>query len=101
MVECLRPKAAGSLSPRASLILRRNPLFKPIVVSRAVVGQPYAHRAEPLKRHVAFVLAQEIEEPLVIFGLEIEASHEGFVAASRSLQPPADDRPQIFAGQVP
>ena len=48
-------------------------------------------RAEFLKRQLAFVLAEEAQQPLVVLGLQIEKLDEQLVAAARLFQPAADD----------
>ena len=56
--------------------------------------------AEPLKRHVALVLAKEVEKPLVVLRWHVEGRDEQLVVAARVLETEADDFSEVMSGEI-
>jgi len=52
-----------------------------------VVCHPHGQRSKSLKRHVAFVLAQEAQKALVVRGLEVEALNQRFAVEQTRSEP--------------
>ena len=64
------------------------------------IAMPRLDRAEIRERQLAFVLAQEIQEALVVAAIHVEQLDQHLVVAGRLLQSARDDRAHVLARQV-